>query len=116
MNANLVCFGVTLALSVSVAILVLFPVWRSLASLLDDLLRLPAGTSFYMRVLAIVVTIAGLSGALGTYDLKKDAAFMQYVWRVAGGLSSTFSDMSIVLAEYLLLVTVLVAALRRRHE
>jgi hypothetical protein len=116
MNANIVCFGVTIALCAGVAVLVQLLVWRSLAGLLQDLLKLPGATSFYLRVLALAVSIAALSGALGQYGLKQDAAFMEYVWRVANGLSSALSNMSTVLAEYLLVVTVLVAVLRRRHE
>lgn len=116
MSANIVCFAITLVVCVGVALLVLLLIWRSLAGLLNELLKLPPATMFYLRVLAIVMTFGAVSGALGKYDLKKEAVFIEYVWRLAEGLSAALTNMSLYLAEYLLLVTVLVAVLRRRHE
>jgi hypothetical protein len=117
MIENTCGFAVLLVLSLGVALLVHLLVRKSLRSLLDDVVALPSGTTFYTRILVIGVFFIALSGALGTaFDLKKEAAFMEYVWKIARGLSSTFGLTCLFLTGYLLILTILVAVLRRRHE
>lgn len=117
MSCNIYGFTVLLALSSAVALLVSALVHKSLRTLLDEVAATPSCTTFYTRVLHLGVFFIAFSGALGTsFDLKKEAAFMEYVWKVAGGLSSTFGLLCLFLAGYLLILTILVAALGRRHE
>jgi peptidoglycan/LPS O-acetylase OafA/YrhL len=105
-----------LVLSVGIAWMVHRLIRKSIRTLLDDVLGLPAATTFYTRTLTIGIFFIALAAALVPFDLKKDAAFMEYVWRIANGLSSTFSGTCLFLIGYLTLVTILVATLRRRHE
>ncbi len=60
---------------------------------------------------------AALYAALGSpFSLNADAKFMEYVWKVAGVLSSAFGLTCLFLGVYLTLITIIVAALRRRNE
>jgi hypothetical protein len=88
-----------------------------LRGLLEEVTGLPAATEFYLRAFGLVVGLAALAAlvAAGHADLKDDAHFMEYVWSVAGGLQDVFQDLLIVLLVYVGLVTVLMAALRRKH-
>jgi hypothetical protein len=110
-------FAVLLIVSVGVALVVLGLIRSRLRALLDDVLGLPSGTVFYGRVLAIGVILVALSAALNVhFDLKSDAAFMEYAWKIADGLASALGMLCLFLTGYLVLVTILVAALKRRHD
>jgi len=114
---NICGFGVLFVLSVVTALMVFSLLRNCLRALLENVVKLPPCTTFYTRLLAIGLVSIALSAALGTqFDLKKDAAFMEYIWKIASGLSSTFGQTCLFLAGYLVVVTVLVAALRRQSE
>jgi hypothetical protein len=117
MLANIYGFIVLFALAVFTALTVHSLMRKSLHALLDDLVQLPPCTTFYSRVLVIGVIFIALSSALDTnFILKADAAFMEYVWKIADGLSRVFGLICLFLVGYLIVVTVLVAALRRRRD
>lgn len=115
MSANLVTFAVALLTSFGMAFAIQRLLHRNVAALLDQIIGLQAGTAFYSRVLALCLYLAAAAGALGgTFDLKPDARFMEYVWKVASVLSNTFFGLLLVLLAFLTLMTVLVTVLRRR--
>jgi hypothetical protein len=117
MAANICGFAVLLVLAIAIALVVILLVRRSLRSLLDDVVKIPPGTTFYTRLLAIGLIYIALSGALGVqFDLKDDAAFMEYVWKVASGLSSTCGFICLFLTGYLFVATILVAVLKRKSD
>ena len=117
MDGNVYGFVVLLVLSVVTGLVVLFLVRKSLRALLDDVAKLPPCTTFYTRVLAIALVFIGLGQALGTeFALEKNAAFMEYVWKVADGLSSVFGTVCLFMTAYLIVITILVSVLRRRSE
>ena len=104
-------------LAVGVALVVFFLIRKSLRALLDEVVGLPSCKTFYTRILLLGMLFLALSVALQTdFAFKEDAAFMRYVWEVADGLSSTFLEICLFMTGYLVIVTILVAALRRRHE
>jgi small-conductance mechanosensitive channel len=114
---NLAGFVILLAL----ALLLAFAIWalvsKSLQGLLSQALKLPDGTTFYLRSFFLGLLLAALAGGLGaTFNLKPGDPFMEYVWRVAGGLQGVCEYFFAFLLGYLVLVTVLVAALRAKHE
>ena len=114
---NLAGFLILLALS----LVLTFAIWalmsKSLQSLLNEALKLPDGTTFYLRSFHLGLLLAAFAGALGTaFELKPDAPFMEYVWRVAAGLQGVCEFFFGFLLAYLALVTVLVAVLRAKHE
>lgn len=87
-----------------------------LRGLLEETVALPAATEFYLRAFAIVVVCVALSNILDTYsDLKDGARFMEYVWAVADRLKHVFEGLLAILLVYVGLITVLLAALRRRQ-
>ncbi|MBN2467882.1 MAG: hypothetical protein JXD19_06985 [Deltaproteobacteria bacterium] len=116
MSANVSGFLTLLILAFGISLLVYYLVHGSLRRLLDEVVKLPDCTTFYSRVFFIGLLFIALSSALGTtFDLK-DAAFMEYVWKVASGLAKVFHSLFWFLVAYLAFLTILVAVLRRRHE
>jgi preprotein translocase subunit SecG len=117
MTANTTGFIAVLVISVGAAVGVHMLVRRSLRNLLDELVSLPAATSFYLRVLLTGLILIALSAALGnSFDLKAGSALMEYVWRAASGVSSVLGQVCWFVVAYLIVVTVLIAVLRRRHD
>lgn len=112
--------GIAFVASFLVALVVVFLVDRllrpSLRQVLEEITALPAATEFYLRSLAIVVVFVALSACLGSVhsDLKADSRFMEYVWSVGGDLQNVLQGVFGVLLGYVALITILVAALRRR--
>ncbi len=117
MLENIYGFISLVILSSVVALAAYMVIRKSVRALLDEVIKLPSGTTFYSCLLAICLFFIALSAALSPrFDLKPDAAFMEYVWRVAGGLSTVFSGISLFLTAYLVVITILVAVLGRRHD
>lgn len=89
----------------------------SLRHLLEEVTGLPAATEFYLRSFVIVVLFVAASASLGAVhsDLKADSRFMEYVWSVADDLHTVLQGIFGVLLGYVALITILVAALRRRQ-
>jgi len=105
----------------ALALLMTFGIWalvsKSLEGLLNQTLILPEGTTFYLRTFLLGLLLAALAGTLGaTFNLKPSDPFMEYVWRVAGGLHEVCEYFFGFLLGYLVLVTILVAVLRSKHE
>ncbi len=98
-----------------------FAIWAalspSLRGLLNQVLKLPDGTTFYLRTLLAGLLLAAAAGTVGTtFDLKLGSAFMEYAWTLASGLANVLLFFFGFMLVYLLLVTILVAVLRPRHE
>jgi len=112
--------GIAFLVSLVVAILVVVMVDRllrpALRGLLQEVTGLPPATDFYLRAFAIVLVLVALAAVMGSghSDLKDGARFMEYVWAVASGLQDVCQNLLIVLLVYVALVTVLMAALRRK--
>ena len=115
--ANLCGFVCVTSSAVAVALLVHRLVLPALAGLLDETVALPACTTFLTRVHLIGLLAIALSATLKvSFDFKDGAAFMEYVWKIADGLASSFGLTCLFLFGYVVIVTVLVAAFRRRHD
>ena len=116
MVENIYGFAVLFILSLATALIVHLLVRKSLRDLLDDTFKLPSGTTFYTRILLIGLYLIALAAAVKTnFNLKEGSAFMEYVWKVGDGLSSAFGNICLFIAGYLLLITILVAVLRRKR-
>jgi len=117
MSGNACGFAVATVLSIGVALLVYALVRRGLHILLDETIRIPAGTSFYARLFLIGLVFLALYSVLSKpFRLAGDAAFMEYVWQIADEVSSTLVSSCIFIGVYLVLITIIVAALRRRND
>ena len=102
-------------LVISVAVYLLLR-W-SLKHLLDDVVRLVSARKFYLRVLLVTLVFGALAATVGvTIAQEKDKPFMDAVWQVAQSLDSAFWSLLVILMVYVVLVTILIAALGRRRE
>lgn len=117
MSNNLIGYLVQLLLAIGVVLLAYALIRTSLRDLLDQLLKLPAGTTFYQRSLLVILLFGALGQAVGhKFELKPDSAFMEYVWEVAAALGSVLETTFWFFIVYLVQMTILAAVLRRKHE
>lgn len=108
-------FAFQFLIGVGVALLVYAALRNSLRDLLNEVVRVPAGTSFYLRSFMLILLFVALAKVIAQLQVKPEAHFMQYVWVVASGLSDIFQGLFIVLLIYLGLITVLVAVLQGKN-
>ncbi len=114
---NLAGFVILLALLLALTFAIWALVSKSLESLLNQALKLPDGTTFYLRTFLIGLLLAAFAGGFGTsFDLKPSDPFMEYVWRVGAGLQEVCQYSLGFLLVYIILITILVAVLRAKHE
>jgi hypothetical protein len=87
-----------------------------LRGLLAETLALPAASEFYLRAFVIVLVLGAFAAVLGNQpDLKQGARYMEYIWAIAARLQDVFQNLLAVVLVYVGLMTVLLAALRRRQ-
>ena len=117
MSPHSIAFLVSFVLVVLLLVLVDRLLRPGLRGLLEEITGLPAATEFYLRTFLLVIVLVALAAVLGAghTDLKDGAHFMEYVWSVAAGLQDAFQNLMIVILVYVGLITVLTAALRRKH-
>jgi uncharacterized membrane protein len=114
---NLAGFVVLLLISFGLALVIWAAVSKSLQGLLNQVVKLPDGATFYLRTFLLGLLLAAAAGAIGTaFNLQATDPFMEYVWKVGAGLESVCGYFFGFLLGYLLLITVLVAVLRAKHE
>jgi len=107
---------VTLVISIFIVLLIDRILRPGLRGLLEEIVALPSATEFYLRAFAIVLAFVAIGAMLGSsFDLKDGARFMECVWAVAAGLKDVFQNLFVVLLVYVGLMTVLIAALRRKQ-
>lgn len=117
MTANTWWYIGLCATSIGIVVLLYALVYRSLRALLDEVIKLPLGTVFYLRMLFLLLLLNVLSVVLDMqFTLKPDAPFMEYVWQAAGDLADLLGNTGLYLLGYLTLITFIVALLRYRHD
>ena len=117
MAANILTFVIALVLAAGTALAIHRLLRSSTTALLNEVVGLKAATTFYFRMLCLSLFLSAATGILGgSFDLKPDARFMEYVWKIAAVLSSAFTGMLIALLVFLSVVTILAAVLRRRDQ
>ncbi len=88
-----------------------------LKTLLTELVGMPSATSFYSRLLLVCLVLIGLAGISdAAFDLEPEAEFMEYIWSIVDFFEEVLTPLLVILGLFLVLVTVLVAALRPRRE
>ena len=108
-------FVIALSISIITALLIFTFFRKSLKSLLDEVVNISSATIFYVRVFLISLVFIALSSAL-QITFTKDAKFMEYVWDIADSLSSVFSNTSLFLVAFLVLITILISTLRHKSD
>jgi ABC-type spermidine/putrescine transport system permease subunit I len=118
MSPRSIAFCASFVVAIAFALLVDRLIRPSLQQLLEEITVLPAATEFYLRSFAIVVFFVAGSSALGSAhgDLSATSRFMEYVWSTADTLKSAMEGIFGVLLGYVAMITILVAALRRRQQ
>ncbi len=116
MSANLWGYGIQLVLVLALMLVFYALLHASLRDLLNELLKVPAGTRFYLRALLLILLSAGLGQTVGdAFTHKEGTAFMEYVWDVAATVGKALEMSFWWFIIYLVQITILTAALRRRH-
>lgn len=114
---NILGFATLFVISIGLAVILYASLKKTLCGLLNDVVKLPPATTFYSRIFFVCLFFFTLSAIVDTtFDLEDGKPFMEFVWRVASGLSSFFLSISIFLLVYLLFVTILVVVLRRKND
>lgn len=114
---NVSGFLILLLLSVVLALGIRAALMPSLRSLLGRTVRVEGGLEFFVRAFSVIVLLASLGPAVGTtFSLKPDAQWMEAVWVVATGLGAVIVSLLMSLGAYLVIVTILLAALKPKQE
>ena len=113
---NAAAFLFDLVISVGIILIIYKLLAKSLQELLDKVIRMPAGTAFYMRAFLLVLFCAALSKVVSGVHQKPDAHFMEYVWAVATDISGVFDNLILIILAYVAVVTILVVVLRPKNE
>jgi len=114
---NLGGFLILLLISVVLALGIRAALLPSLHSLLGRTVRVEGGLEFFVRAFSVIVLLACLGPAVGaTFSLKPDAQWMEAVWAVATGLGAVIVSLLMSLGAYLVVVTILLAALKPKQE
>jgi hypothetical protein len=117
LSANTYAFLALFVLSATLAVGLFLQLRDTLQGLLQRTIRLPDGVTFYLRSFFVLLFFSALGGALGfTFDLKPDSHFMEYVWKVAAGLSNVIGQMVLYIAGYLVLTTIILATLKMKDD
>ena len=113
---NAVAFLFDIVIAVGLVLILYTLLGKNLRELLDKVIRLPAGSTFYMRALVLILLCGAVSKVISGVHQKADAHFMEYVWAVAGDISNVFDNLFVILLAYVAIVTVLVVVLRPKNE
>ncbi len=117
MSPVLVVHLVVVILAIVLAILVYFLTRRGLGELLSRTVAVPGGVVFFTRAFLLLLIFGVIGQAVtGNPDVKVGQHFMEYVWFVAAGLGDSLEYIFLTLAIYLVLMTILVAALKPKDD
>ena len=111
---NAIATTFQLAIVLGFLIILLLILRPSARGLLNELLKIPAGTTFYLRSFVVVLGLIALEN-FDAIDLHPDAAFMQYVWAATASLQEMLEMTYVTILIYAGFFTILAAALRGRH-
>ena len=110
---NVVATLSALAIGLALALLVYALIRTHLRALMDALIEIPGGTTFYLRTLVIALLAAPLTNLAAPQ--KPDAKLMEYVWAAATSLSSVSDRIVWTLLVFVAFVTAFILILRFRH-
>ena len=88
----------------------------SLRQLLDETMKLSAGTSFYLRALALLFSFVLISEALDAGALREGAPWMENILNGGDILAEVMDHLMWIFLIFLIQITILTARFRRPHE
>lgn len=90
---------------------------KGLSELLLRTVSVPGGVVFFRRAFLLMLIYGAVAQAVGVNpSLKPGAHFMEYVWAIASGLENCLEFLFLTLAIYLILMTILLAALKPKDD
>lgn len=107
---------IILILSIVLAILTYRLANKGLSELLARTVSVPGGVIFFRRAFLLMLIYGGVQVVGESPQLKPGAHFIEFVWAVASGLQNCFGFLFLTLAIYLILMTILVAALKPKDD
>jgi cation transporter-like permease len=108
---------ILLILALAVAMLAWLLARRGLHELLGRTVILPGGVMFYDRAFSMLLFFGAIGAAFShNLNVKPGDHFMEYVWDIASGFGDVLGYLFISLTIYLVLMTILVAALKPKNE
>ena len=108
---------VILILAIAFATLAYLLARHGLRELLSRTVAVPGGVDFYMRSFLLLLLLGTVGQAVAVNpDVKPGQHFMEYVWIVAAALGDSLDYLFVVLALYLVLMTILVATLKPKND
>jgi hypothetical protein len=117
MSPDVGAFLVLLVLSLAVPTILFFLLRDSLRELLEHTVKQPGGVTFYLRSFLLVLFLSALSVAVGvSFELPAGSHFMQFVWKVAEGVSSAMQSTLLSVGVYVVVATILIATLKIKND
>ena len=121
-----IAFISCVVLGLGIALLIYVLLAGSLREVLNNLIRMPEATEFYLRSLALVLVLATLSRVIFSFKVANPPLpanapppppphFMEYVWDVMARLRDVMKTLANYLLFYVGVITVLAAVLRGRE-
>jgi hypothetical protein len=110
---SLVFVGMSLAVALIVFLLLRGPTRR----LLGMNSRLAQASPFFVRVLFVTLILAALGVTAGkVFPLPAGSALMEYIWQAAGAINSVLGWSLLVVASFVVIMTVLLLGLGRQRD
>jgi hypothetical protein len=116
MDPDLIADIVLAAIAVVGALTAFFVLREPLRDLMTQTVGIDAATKFYARVLILGLVYIAMAVVFGSGSMAKNPTFMSYVWHIGGELDDLLGWLIGFVALYTVLVTILLAAYRRRDQ
>ncbi len=110
-------YALFLIMAAAVGLIVFLLVVLPMRRLLGANSRLKQARPFFVMTLLAILILGAIAPAIGeSLDLPEGSHFMEYFWRAAGDLDGTVLSVALFLFGYVIVMTVLTAALGRYRD
>ena len=108
---------IVIVLAITFAVLTYTLVQRGLGELLTRMVDVPGGIVFFRRAFLLMLLFGVVGPAVSaSFEVNPGLHFMEYVWALGNGLEGACENMFIAIGVYLVVITVLVAALKPKDD
>ncbi len=110
-------YAMFLVMAAAVGLIVFLLVVAPMRRLLGANSRLKQARPFFVTALLVILILGAIAPVIGeSLDLPEDSAFMEYFWSAAGNLDGTVLSVALFLFGYVIVMTVLTAAMGRYRD